>query len=196
MNIVSILEQLKGFGLFTVMIIFCLVVLGIIFIVKTFIEARDLFGKSHRQLKDEHVTSEINRLDQRITNMEKNVNERIDTLFEKQDGYHGESIDIRKELADNQNKLFETIASFTTLLTEIRDDLVEEKVERKRWNILNFADELRYGDGYADRERFDNVFRDYDDYERIITDCGMKNGFVEESIKFIRLKCQEMMDEK
>lgn len=196
MNIVSILEQLNGFGLFTVLIIFCLVVLGIIFTVKTFIEARDLFGKSHRQLKDEHVTSEINRLDQRITNMEKNVNERMDALFEKQDGYHVESIDIRKELADNQNRLFDTIASFTTLLTEIRDDLVEEKVERKRWNILNFADELRHGDGYVDRERFDNVFRDYDDYERIITDRGMKNGFVEESIKFIRLKCQEMMDEK
>lgn len=196
MAIVDIFNSFQSLGWHTVLLVLLLIFIAVPILIEGYNKWKKILGKSNRELKDEHVTSEINRLDQRITDMEKNVNERIDTLFEKQDGYHGESIDIRKELADNQNKLFETIASFTTLLTEIRDDLVEEKVERKRWNILNFADELRYGDGYADRERFDNVFRDYDDYERIIEDRGMKNGFVEESIKFIRLKCQEMMDEK
>ena len=72
---------------------------------------------------------------------------------------------------------------------------MEDKIERKRWNILNFADELRHNDGVADNERYNNVFRDYDDYERIIRDKGLSNGYVEESIKFIRLKYQEMLND-
>ena len=42
---------------------------------------------------------------------------------------------------------------------------------------------------------YNNVFRDYDDYERIIHDRGLSNGYVEESIKFIRLKYQEMLND-
>ena len=127
--------------------------------------------------------------------MEANLNTRIDGLYTKQDGYHQESISIRDTLEKNQDRLFDAITNFTSLLSEIKSDLTDERIERKRWNILNFADELRHSEVYPDRERFDNVFRDYDDYEKIINEKGLKNGFAEESIKFIRIKYQEMLNE-
>ena len=100
----------------------------------------------------------------------------------------GQSFQIQKDL-------IEKCSQGTNSLADIKNDMLEEKIERKRWNILNFADELRHNDGVADNERYNNVFRDYDDYERIIRDKGLSNGYVEESIKFIRLKYQEMLND-
>lgn len=79
-------------------------------------------------------------------------------------------------------------------LKDIRKDLLEERVERKRSNIINFADELRHNNQGVDTERFNNILRDCDDYERIIHDNDMKNGFAEESMKFIKTKYQEMLN--
>lgn len=56
------------------------------------------------------------------------------------------------------------------------------------------ADSLRHNNQGVDTERFNNILRDCDDYERIIHDNDMKNGFAEESMKFIKTKYQEMLN--
>lgn len=193
--LIDALEQFKEIGFYTVALVLLLLFIAVPTIVETAKKWKAMGGKTQRELKDENYDRELKRLDKKVDDIEAALNTRVDGLFAKQDVYHQESITIRSSLEKNQDKLFDTISSFTSILSEIKTDLTEERIERKRWNILNFADELRHSENNPDRERFDNVFRDYDDYERIIHEKGLKNGFVEESIKFIKLKYQEMLNE-
>lgn len=145
----------------------------------------DFFG-----IETKHSLKEKAR-DKKIENIEADVSklqEDIKQFSENRTHDREQSFKIQKDLIDNFSQVTNTLA-------EIKNDILEDKIERKRWNILNFADELRQNDGVADNERYNNVFRDYDDYERIIHDRGLSNGYVEESIKFIRLKYQEMLND-
>lgn len=133
MNIVSILEQLDGFGLFTVLIIFCLVVLGIIFAAKTFIEARDLFGKSHRQLKDEQIQNQITDLITRVSTLEasaKKFNEDRVHDREQSRGYQNQWIDVVHEMSEKQDRLIERVDALAEQnrkyqLADIRETLLQ-----------------------------------------------------------------------
>ena len=130
------------------------------------------------------INQEIEKLKVDISKLQ----EEIKNINENRTHDREQSFKIQKDLIDNFSQVANTLA-------DIKNDILEDKIERKRWNILNFADELRHNDGVADNERYNNVFRDYDDYERIIHDKGLSNGYVEESIKFIRLKYQEMLND-
>lgn len=145
----------------------------------------DFFGiKTRKSIKEEKRDKEIEKIKANISKLQ----EDIKNINENRTHDREQSLKIQKDLVDN-------FAQVSNTLAEIKNDILEDKIERKRWNILNFADELRQNDGVADNERYNNVFRDYDDYERIIHDRGLSNGYVEESIKFIRLKYQEMLND-
>ena len=145
----------------------------------------DFFGiKTRKSIKEEKRDKEIEKIKANISKLQ----EDIKNINENRTHDREQSLKIQKDLVDNFSQVSNTLA-------EIKNDILEDKIERKRWNILNFADELRQNDGVADNERYNNVFRDYDDYERIIHDRGLSNGYVEESIKFIRLKYQEMLND-
>ena len=85
-----------------------------------------------------------------------------------------------------------TLSEITFALSELKADFLDERLERKRWNIINCARNLRNGE-FVDLEEYRNVFQDYDTYEEIIQKHNLKNGLVEESIKFIREKYQEFL---
>lgn len=180
---VSILEQLNSFGFFTVLIILSLAISGIIQGAKTFKEASGLFGKTHRQLLDEKFENDIKQLKIAVGKLEKSA-----------DKFNNDRVHDREKSYEIQKSFVENFEQLAGTLEEIKGNILEDKIERKRWNILNFADELRHNDGNADSERFNNVFRDYDDYEKIIREQHFTNGYVEESIKFIRAKYQELMN--
>ena len=159
-----------------------LVFLFSIIFVAAFLEVKKIiceyFGiETKRSLKEKKRDEEIEKLKADVSKLQENRTHDREQSFK-----------IQKDLVDN-------FAQVSNTLAEIKNDILEDKIERKRWNILNFADELRQNDGVADNERYNNVFRDYDDYERIIHDRGLSNGYVEESIKFIRLKYQEMLND-
>lgn len=166
-----------------------LVFLFSIIFVAAFIEVRkricDFFGiETKWSLKEKARDKKIENLEADISK----VQEEIKNINENRTHDREQSFKIQKDLIANFSQVTNTLA-------DIKNDILEDKIERKRWNILNFADELRHNDGVADNERYNNVFRDYDDYERIIHDKGLSNGYVEESIKFIRLKYQEMLND-
>ena len=178
-------EKLSSIGFENVILILLLSLgLGV-----SYFKAKDYicerFGiETKRSLKEKKRDEEIEKLKKDCEELSNS----IDTIKENRIHDREQSFQIQKDLIDNFSQVTNTLA-------EIKNDILEDKIERKRWNILNFADELRHNDGVADNERYNNVFRDYDDYERIIRDKGLSNGFVEESIKFIRFKYQEMLND-
>ena len=142
-------------------------------------------------------------LDMKINTTRKELDDKIDSIHKAEhiehETWHQQSITIRDNLAENQHKLEENQASFMNTLSEIsrslaelKADFLDERLERKRWNILNCASKLRNGDT-VDMEEYVNVFQDYDSYEDIIKKNGLTNGLIEESIKFIREKYQELL---
>ena len=178
-------EKLSSIGFENVILILLLSLgLGV-----SYFKAKDYicerFGiETKRSLNDKKRDEEIEKLKKDYEELSNS----IDTIKENRIHDREQSFQIQKDLIDNFSQVTNTLA-------DIKNDILEDKIERKRWNILNFADELRHNDGVADNERYNNVFRDYDDYERIIRDKGLSNGFVEESIKFILLKYQEMLND-
>lgn len=149
------------------------------------------------------MKAKFTELDNKINTTRKELNDKIDSIHKAEhiehETWHKQSITIRDNLAENQHKLEETQASFMNTLSEIskslaelKADFLDERLERKRWNILNCASKLRNGDT-VDMEEFINVFQDYDSYEDIIKKNGLTNGLIEESIKFIREKYRELI---
>ena len=178
-------EKLSSIGFENVILILLLsLVLGVgYFKAKDYLCER--FGiETKRSLKEKKRDEEIEKLKKEYDELKNSIDEVKDNRIHDRE----QSFQIQKDLIDNFSQVANTLA-------DIKNDILEDKIERKRWNILNFADELRHNDGVADNERYNNVFRDYDDYERIIHDKGLSNGYVEESIKFIRLKYQEMLND-
>lgn len=184
MTLVDIFESLNELGWSNIFVILLLIILFTNLITeggKKFLDNLGLETKKSRISREQ---------EERIKRIEDDVNK----LKNSANKFNDDRVHDREQSLNIQRNLVNNLAQFSDTLQDIKKDLVEERIERKRWNILNFADELRHSDELeADLERFNNVFKDYDDYERDITAQGLTNGYVDESIKFIRQKYQEKL---
>ena len=54
-----------------------------------------------------------------------------------------------------------------------------------RYKILSFANSLHNGDNHT-RQEYETIFMFYDKYEVIISELGIKNGYLETEMSFIR----------
>ena len=153
--------------------------------------------------KKKAIQKKFDELYNKINTTRKELDEKIDSIHNEEhkehEVWHQQSITIRDNLQENQHNLEEnqsafmqTLSEISSSLAELRAEFLDERLERKRWNILNCASKLRNGDT-VDMEEFINVFQDYDSYEEIIKKNGLTNGLIEESIKFIREKYQELL---
>lgn len=166
------------------------------------------YYKNKLNKRFEDLDEKINTVDNRITTTRQEVEDKFNVIHEKEQQqheiWHQQSITIRDNLAATQNNLaanqdrfqrtqeqfMENLNGITATLADIKSDLLDERLERKRWNILNCASKLRNGE-FVDMEEYNNVFQDYDSYEDLIKRNGKTNGLIEVSIKLIREKYQE-----
>ena len=147
MALIDVLEQLNGFGAFTVLLIFCLCILGIMFGVKTMREAGSLFGKSHRQLMDEKVEQRLVALEKRATDLEasaKKFNEDRVHDREQSRGYQNEWISVVHEMSEKQDKLIERI-----------DDLAEKT---RKYQLADIRETLLQAYRYYTSEATNGLF--------------------------------------
>ena len=144
---------------------------------------------------------------------EREQEERTKKLFEKQEEYHQRSIRIRDGLEKNQQKLEKNqqkldknqqniemhqeemkqdLSEIRTSLSCIQKMLLKNTIETKRKNILDFCATLS-NKQKQNKEAFNEIFRTYEDYEKILKDNDMENGQTEESMKFISEIYQQML---
>lgn len=201
---VEIFESLKTIDYGTLLGSLAIIVVAVPKIKKYLEEYEDASGfrfpwTTYRNEMKEKFTE----LDNKINKTRKELDDKIDNIHKAEhvehETWHQQSITIRDNLTANQTKLeqnqnvfMQTLADISSSLAELKADFLDERLERKRWNILNCASKLRNGDT-VDMEEFVNVFQDYDSYEDIIKKNGLSNGLIEESIKFIREKYQELL---
>lgn len=76
---------------------------------------------------------------------------------------------------------------------ELKKDFDEEKVNSKRWNILDFANSCRNGRLHT-REEWQHVISQLKEYEVITDQKGIENGVIEEEAKYLRKLYAERND--
>lgn len=166
MGLIDVIEQLNTFGFFTVLLIFCLVVLGIIFAVKTFKEASGLFGKSHRQLMDEEFTKRIDNLEKRADTLEASAKKFNDDRVHDRAQSHeiqDKWMDIVHDINDKQDKIIERVDALAEQnrkyqLADIRETLLqayryytsESTNEMHAWTEIEAASFWEQYDTYKD----------------------------------------------
>lgn len=102
-------------------------------------------------------------------------------------------IDEDKETLENRIKILEShdkwqygeIQKISKGIDDIKVNLVQKEISDIRWELLDFCSALTSGREY-NREAFEHIFRTYEDYEKILTENHMSNGYIVESMKAVR----------
>lgn len=97
-----------------------------------------------------------------------------------------ETIENRiKTLEKHDNWQYQEILKISKGIDDIKDNLVQKEISDIRWELLNFCSALTGGQNY-NREAFEHIFRTYEQYENILADNHMTNGYIVESMKAVR----------
>lgn len=75
-------------------------------------------------------------------------------------------------------------------LAELKALFIDREIDSMRWTILNFCTDISSGKKVK-RESYDYILKTYDKYERILSENGLENGLVNESIKYIKEQYHE-----
>lgn len=193
---IGIIEQLNTFGWMTVISVIFLIIAFIPKAVESWRDLLDSLGLiSKRQIKEQNQKDEI-------AQIRENLRCYQDSIFKKQNEYHDQSIQIRNKLRQDQEKLslsvdtiLESMSKVNHCLDDLKEELVNEKIERMRCRVIDFATELRNGQD-AGVEQYNNVLDTYTEYERLIAESGKTNGLVNASIAFIQDKYQELLQKE
>lgn len=97
-----------------------------------------------------------------------------------------ETVESRiKTLEKHDNWQYQEIQKISKGIDDIKDNLVQKEISDIRWELLNFCSALTSGQDY-NREAFEHIFRTYEQYEKILADNHMSNGYIVESMKAVR----------
>lgn len=88
-------------------------------------------------------------------------------------------------LERHDNWQYGEIKNISQCVTDIKDSIIKKEISDIRWELLDFCSALTGGRKY-NREAFEHIFRTYEDYERILVENNMTNGYVDESMKAVR----------
>ena len=155
-------------------IIFATVLVAVVFIIDNIKKIRDAFGISNKWERHEQ--------EQNIKIQD--LNDKIKTIKLDVDELRRYSKD-----AKDQREKFEERT--TNVLKEIRNDMIEEKIERIRSSIIEFASCLKLRD--YNQESYTHIFDLYSKYEKLLEDNHLKNGYIEMSMEYIKKRYAEQL---
>lgn len=186
---IEILNQLNDTGWFNVLLTLALIIILIPLAIDSWKKFKSSIGlKSVEELENENKKKEIKKLKEDLENLEHKFQRYCKEHEEDCEKWRKRSIDIRGDLVHS-------IADIKQSLEDIKSNNLSEKIERMRWKILDFASQIR-NNRISHPEQFNNVLSTYDDYEKILKENNMSNGQADESIRFIREKYHELLEEK
>ena len=128
----------------------------------------------------------IESLEKAVKDLMKEMDDREDDLYQKQKGYHEQSIQIRDKLKENQEDL-------KTDLQEIKSLIISNSIESMRWEILDFCNAIMSGREY-NKEQYDHVINTHERYVKVLEENGMTNGQTTASFEFIKKHYDELME--
>lgn len=113
---------------------------------------------------------------------------RVKSILRIKFGYEEdkESIEDRISILErHDNWQYKEISKISQCVTDIDKRMLDKDIDDMRWELLDFCSALTGGRKY-NREAFDHIFRIYEKYEMILKDNKMTNGFVDESMNYVK----------
>lgn len=97
-----------------------------------------------------------------------------------------------EQMKSTQQRTIETQEKIITMLDKLDRRELANELERKRWEVLDFANCIRKRD--YDREAYNHVLKTYDQYEKLLEENGMENGEADLAIAYIRKRYQDYIE--
>lgn len=184
---IEAIKQIHAFGEYNTILIAIYVVvlltLGKVAINKlTEIWGIETKSSLYKKAQEERIET----LEQAVKDLTKELDNREDSLYQKQKGYHEQSIQIRNDLKKNQEGL-------KTDLQEIKSLIISNSIESMRWEILDFCNAIMSGREY-NKEQYDHVINTHERYVKVLEENGMTNGQTTASFEFIKKHYDELME--
>lgn len=83
-------------------------------------------------------------------------------------------------------------AEQTKTIEHMDEKIDTNEIDRLRWEIISFANSLRYDDGQsATLEGYNHVFDAYGKYEKLLESLGRKNGKIDNEYAYIKIMFNE-----
>lgn len=100
---------------------------------------------------------------------------------------------INKDLHEEVTKLDAKICEVENRVGTLNNDVSEDRVQRKRWHILDFTNTCRQGRLHT-KEEWDHCLDELEWYETYCENNGIPNGVITESAKWLRARYSEHME--
>ena len=178
-EMISTLNEINSQGIFTIILCVVLVLLLIVEGTKLWkgtLESLDL--KSGKELRENALNERMDALESELKNVKT-------TFLDNQETYHGQSIEIRNNLQENQENL-------SKQMTELKQLFINKEIDDMRWEMLDFASAIM-NHRRCSKEQYDHVIDTYVKYEQILEENHMENGRVTSSMEFVNDKYKKLM---
>ena len=178
-EMIGTLNEINSQGIFTIILCVVLVLLLIVEGTKLWkgtLESLDL--KSGKELRENALNERLSALANELGNVKK-------TFLNNQEIYHGQSIEIRNNLQENQENL-------SKQMTELKQLFINKEIDDMRWEMLDFASAIM-NHRRCSKEQYDHVIDIYGKYEEILRQNKMENGRVTSSMEFVNDKYKKLM---
>lgn len=88
-------------------------------------------------------------------------------------------------LEKHDNWQYNELGKISNSIDQINKNFLNKEINDLRWELLDFCSALTNGRKY-NREAFEHIFRTYENYETILAQNNMTNGYVEESMQVVK----------
>ena len=158
-----------------VIFIIILVLVATVFVLENIKKFKEILGIKNRfELMNDDQNNEIKSLKSEMEYVKKDINE------------------LKTYSKDAKDRRVEFEREVTKTLQQICDDMLEEKTERLRSEILDFASGVKTRN--YNQESYTHIFDLYSKYEKLIKDNGLVNGYVEVSMEYIRKRYAQQLE--
>lgn len=155
------------------------------------------WGKKRKEKKRKLRNEEIKEMARAIANEKRDEAQRIikkiiDTNNAKIETSFN-AINMHLNNVDKQLSNVMLISAEQTKTIEHMDKKIDtNEIDRLRWEIISFANSLRYDDGQsATLEGYNHVFDAYGKYEKLLESLGRKNGKIDNEYAYIKIMYNE-----
>lgn len=155
------------------------------------------WGKKRKEKKRKLRNEEIREMARAIANEKRDEaqrtvkkiidanNTKIETSF---NAINTHLNNVDKQLAD----VMLINAEQTKTIEHMNEKIDTNEIDRLRWEIISFANSLRYDDGQsATLEGYNHVFDTYGKYENLLEQLGHKNGKIDNEYAYIKIMFNE-----
>lgn len=155
------------------------------------------WGKKRKEKKRKLRNEEIREMARTIANEKRDEaqrtikkiidanNTKIETSF---NAINTHLNNVDKQLAD----VMLINAEQTKTIEHMDKKIDTNEIDRLRWEIISFANSLRYDDGQsATLEGYNHVFDAYGKYEKLLESLGRKNGKIDNEYAYIKIMYNE-----